>query len=115
MAVSKAWKAWKIRQGLLVAGLLSDSDSSGGGGPGGNPISTVTGPLHRAWPPSLEKTGEILSNPGITGEVPSSPRRSTSKKSRKRQCPKGYLRDPRTGKCVWWSEVSRKHQNAWSR
>ncbi len=87
---------------------FTKTPSSGGGEPGGIPK------LHHP-PLSMEQTGEILSNPGILVEAPSSPRRSTSKKSRKRQCPKGYLRDPRSGKCVWWSEVSLKHQNAWSR
>ncbi len=72
--------------------------SGGGGGP------PVIPNLHRP-PTSIEETGEILSNPSIMGEVPSSPRRSTSKKSRKKKCPKGYRRDPRTGKCVWWAEL----------
>jgi len=59
--------------------------SSGGGGPGESPISTDV-------PPSIEETGEILSNPSIVGEVPSSPRPSTSKKAGKRResCPPGY-------------------------
>ncbi len=59
--------------------------SSGGGGPGESPISTVV-------PPSIEETGEILSNPGIAVEVPSSPRPSTSRKAGKRRksCPPGY-------------------------
>ena len=62
-----------------------ESPSSGGGGPGGIPN------LHRP-PPSIEETGEILSNPRIAGEVPSSPRPSTSKKAGKRRksCPPGY-------------------------
>ncbi len=61
------------------------SPSSGGGGPGGLPN------LHLP-PPSIEETGEILSNPSIMGEVLSSPRRSTSKKAGKRRksCPPGY-------------------------
>ncbi len=60
------------------------STPPGGGGPGDSPISTVV-------PPSIEETGEILSNPPIVGEVPSSPRRSTSKKAGKKQkCPKGH-------------------------
>jgi len=48
--------------------------SSGGGGPGELPTSTTP-------PPSIEETGEILSDPGHMVEVPSSPRRSTSKKA----------------------------------
>jgi hypothetical protein len=59
--------------------------SGGGGGP------PVIPNLHRP-PPSIEETGEILSNPSIVVEVPSSPRRSTSKKAGKRRksCPPGY-------------------------
>ena len=59
--------------------------SGGGGGP------PVIPNLHRP-PTSIEETGEILSNPGIVVEVPSSPRRSTSKKAGKRRksCPAGY-------------------------
>jgi hypothetical protein len=61
------------------------SISPGGGGPGDSPISTVT-------PPSIEETGEILSNSSIVGEVPSSPRSSSSSKTGKRRksCPPGY-------------------------
>jgi hypothetical protein len=64
---------------------FTKTPSSGGGGPGGIPN------LHRP-PPSIEETGEILSNPPIAGEVPSSPRPSTSKKAGKRRksCPPGY-------------------------
>ncbi len=64
---------------------FTKSPSSGGGGPGEIPN------LHRP-PPSIEETGEILSNPPIAGEVPSSPRPSTSKKAGKRRksCPPGY-------------------------
>jgi hypothetical protein len=64
---------------------FTPDSSSGGGGPGEIPN------LHRP-PPSIEETGEILSNPPIAGEVPSSPRRSTSKKAGKRRksCPPGY-------------------------
>jgi len=64
---------------------FTKSPSSGGGGPGEIPN------LHRP-PPSIEETGEILSNPSIMGEVPSSPRPSTSKKAGKRRksCPPGY-------------------------
>jgi len=64
---------------------FTKTPSSGGGGPGEIPN------LHRP-PPSIEETGEILSNPGIAGEVPSSPRPSTSKKAgtRRKSCPPGY-------------------------
>lgn len=59
--------------------------SSGGGGPGEIPN------FHHP-PLSMKETGEILSNPPIVGEVPSAPRRSTSKKAGKRRksCPPGY-------------------------
>jgi len=59
--------------------------SAGGGGPGEIPN------LHRP-PPSIEEAGEILSNLPIAGEVPSSPRPSTSRKAGKRRksCPPGY-------------------------
>jgi hypothetical protein len=48
---------------------FAKTPSSGGGGPGEIPN------LHQP-PPSIEETGEILSNPPIAGEVPSSPKRS---------------------------------------
>ncbi len=59
--------------------------SSGGGGPGESPISTVV-------PPSIEEAGEILTNPGIVVEVPSSPRPDSTSPSGKRRksCPPGY-------------------------
>jgi len=59
--------------------------SSGGGGPGGIPN------LHRP-PLSMKETGEILSDPSLGREVPTSPRRPTSKKAGKRRksCPPGY-------------------------
>ncbi len=72
------------------------STPPGGGGPGDSPISTVA-------PPSIEETGEILSDPSIAGEVPSSPRRSTSKKSRKKKrkaCPPGYRWSRRAKRCL---------------
>jgi len=58
------------------------------GGGGGPPVIPN---LHRP-PPSIEETGEILSNPSIVGEVSSSPRTSSSGKSGKRRksCPSGY-------------------------
>jgi len=64
---------------------FTKSPSSGVGGPGEIPN------LHRP-PLSMEEAGEILSNPPIAGEVPSSPRRSSSKKAGKRRksCPPGY-------------------------
>ena len=75
---------------------LNPDSSSGGGGPGEIPN------LHRP-PPSIEETGEILSDPSIAGEVPSSPRRSTSKKSRKKKrkaCPPGYRWSRRAKRCL---------------
>jgi len=72
----------------MIGGTVSTwftPSSSGGGGPGEIPN------LHRP-PLSMKETGEILSNPGIVGEVPSSPRPSTSKPAGKRRksCPPGY-------------------------
>jgi hypothetical protein len=68
------------------------SQSSGGGGPGGLPN------LHQP-PPSIEETGEILSNLPMEGQKIGSPRPSTSKKGRKRRkCPPGYR--PVGDKCV---------------
>ncbi len=55
--------------------------SPGGGGPGLSPTSTKT-------PPS--KSG--------SGRRP------------RRKCPKGYLRDPKSGRCVWWSELKDYHK-----
>jgi len=73
---------------------LQPSHSSGGGGPGGLPN------LHQP-PPSIEETGEILSNPPMVGQETSSPRRSTSKKSRKRRkCPEGHYWHAGRKKCV---------------
>ena len=71
---------------------FTKTPSSGVGGPGELPN------LHRP-PPSIEETGEILSNPSIAGEVPSSPRRSSSKKRRKR-CPTGMVWSPVHKKCI---------------
>ncbi len=69
--------------------------SSGGGG--GPPVI----PNLRRPPPSFEETGEILSNPGIAVEVPSSPRVTTSKKSRKpKRCPSGKRWSKRLRMCV---------------
>ncbi len=74
---------------------FSKSPSSGVGGPGEIPN------LHRP-PPSIEETGEILSNPPMVGQKIGSPRPSTSKKgrkSRKRSCPPGHYWDSKTKKC----------------
>ncbi len=64
---------------------FTKSPSSGVGGPGEIPN------LHRP-PISMKETGEILSNPPIVGEVPSSPTPSTLKMAGKRRksCPPGY-------------------------
>ncbi len=64
---------------------FTESPSSGGGGPGEIPNL-------RRPPPSIEETGEILSNPPIVGEKVGSLRPSTSKKAGKRRksCPPGY-------------------------
>ena len=73
----KIWARYTIPFASLLATVWNEQTleiSSGGGGPGESPISTVV-------PPSIEEVGEILSNPGIAVEVPSSPRRSTSKKA----------------------------------
>jgi len=69
-----------------------DLPSSGGGGPGGLPN------LHQP-PPSIEETGEILSNPSIAGEVRSdfSPTKPTSRE----RCPFHRHRNPRTGGNTW--------------
>jgi len=70
---------------------FTKTPSSGVGGPGEFPN------LHRP-PLSMKETGEILSNPPTEGEVPSSPRSSTSKKAG--QCPY-YLREIRAGRKYW--------------
>jgi len=67
---------------------FSKSPSSGVGGPGEIPN------LHRS-PPSIEETGEILSNPPMAGGKTGSP----SRKSRKR-CPKGKRWSRRLKRCV---------------
>jgi len=76
--------ALTIMGGTASTWFTPDS-SSGGGGPGEIPN------LHRP-PPSIEETGEILSNPHIVGEVPSSPMSSSSGMAGKRRksCPPGY-------------------------
>jgi hypothetical protein len=82
-------KADQLMTHIMIPVILRILPSSGGGGPGESPISTVV-------PPSIEETGEILSDPGIEVEVPSSPQSEfesllayTSGTSRKR-CPPGY-------------------------
>jgi len=87
---------------------FTKTPSSGGGGPGEIPI------LHRP-PPSIEEAGEILSNPGILVEVPSSPRRSTSKKSRKatKKCPKGHYWSKKHRRCLPKRGVLPHWQKAW--
>ncbi len=87
---------------------FTKTTSSGVGGPGEIPN------LHRP-PLSMEETGEILSNPSIAVEVPSSPRRSTSKRSRKvvSKCPKGQYWDPQLRMCVRkWTTGEKR---AWNR
>ncbi len=75
--------------GGTVSTWLTPDPSSGGGGPGEIPK------LHRP-PPSIEEVGEILSNPPIAGEVPSSPSSSNRPSSgsisgkRRKSCPPGY-------------------------
>jgi hypothetical protein len=89
LGVSITGRPWTSPGGTLIVPFLwldiQPSQSSGGGGPGGLPN------LHQP-PPSIEETGEILSNPPIAGEVPSSPRSSSSSKTGKRRksCPPGY-------------------------
>jgi len=72
---------------------FTKSPSSGVGGPGELPN------LHRP-PPSIEETGEILSNPPMVGGKTGAPRPSTWKKAGKRRksCPPGYRWDGR--RCV---------------
>jgi len=84
----KASVQWTTFLSLLVMPSNPDKglhSSSGGGGPGEIPN------LHRP-PPSIEETGEILSNPPMEGQKIGSPRPSTSKKAGKRRksCPPGY-------------------------
>jgi len=79
---------------------FTKSPSSGGGGPGGIPN------LHRP-PPSIEETGEILSNPTMAGEVPSSPKRRKS-------CPPGYRWSKRLDRCVKYNPNSFTRKN-WRR
>jgi hypothetical protein len=71
---------------------FTQTPSSGVGGPGEIPN------LHRP-PLSMQETGEILSNPPMAGGKTGSPRRSTSKKRRKR-CPTGMVWSPVHKKCI---------------
>jgi len=75
----------------LDSGL--SSTPPGGGGPGDSPISTVA-------PPSIEETGEVLSNP--VGVVPASPRADSSRPAVKKpkRCPKGKRWSRRLKRCV---------------
>jgi hypothetical protein len=83
-------RPWMLPAGypVMVPFPWFDIKAVSPGGGGGPPVIPN---LHRP-PPSIEESGEILSNPSIAGEVPSSPRRSTSKKAGKRRksCPPGY-------------------------
>jgi hypothetical protein len=72
--------------------------SSGGGGPGELPN------LHRPLP-SIEETGELLSNPPIVGEVPSSPstyslKSTRTRKKKRKACPPGYRWSRRAKRCL---------------
>ncbi len=99
-------KADQLMTHILIPVILRILPSSaGGGGPGEIPN------LHRP-PPSIEETGEILSNPGSLVEVPSSPRRSTSKKAGKRpKCPPGYYWHKGRKKCV--PKAQKQYENLW--
>jgi hypothetical protein len=73
---------------------IQPSHSSGGGGPGGLPN------LHRP-PPSIEETGEILSNPPMAGGKTGSPKPGArGPKGTLIKCPVGYYWDKRTGRCL---------------
>jgi len=85
---------------------FTKSPSSGGGGPGEIPN------LHHP-PPSIEETGEILSNPPIAGEVPSSTRPTRAKKAGPRpKCREGYFWHVKRGKCV---KMTHRNKSAFSR
>ncbi len=80
-------KADQLMTHILIPVILRIMPSSGGGGPGESSISTVV-------PPSIEEIGEILSNPSIVVEGPSSPPPvreiwETAREGRK-SCPPGY-------------------------
>jgi hypothetical protein len=66
---------------------FTKSPSSGVGGPGEIPN------LHRP-PPSIEETGKLISDPPMVGDVPSSPRTTSSSTTlsgkRRKPCPRGY-------------------------
>ena len=101
-------KADQLITHIMIPVILRILPSSGGGGPGESPISTVV-------PPSIEEVGEILSNPGIAVEVPSSPRRSTSKKRRKRRkrCPPGFRWSSRLQDCIF-SDKPKGYSKVWT-
>jgi len=83
-------RPWMLPAGypIMVPFPWFDIKAVSSGGGGGPPVIPN---LHRP-PPSIEESGEILSNPPIAGEVPSSPRSSSSSKTGKRRksCPPGY-------------------------
>lgn len=78
-AAGRAWKAWKLSQVTLVAGLLADEyDSTGGGGPSESLTSTDI-------PLSLEQAGLAHQDPSAAGSKQS----FVLSKPRKR-CPTGF-------------------------
>lgn len=98
MSLQLAWKGRPIRgphpmYGPIVIPVafpyldFTKSPSSGVGGPGEIPN------LHRP-PPSIEETGKLISNPPMVGDVPSSPRTTSSSTTlsgkRRKSCPPGY-------------------------
>jgi len=101
-------KADQLMTHIMIPVILRILPSSGGGGPGESPISTVV-------PPSIEEAGEILSNPGMLVEVPSSPRPSTSKKGQKatKKCPKGHYWSKKHRRCLPKRGVLPHWQKAW--
>ncbi len=82
LGVSVTGRPWTTPGGTLLVPFpwldIQPSQSSGGGGPGGLPN------LHQP-PPSIEETGEILSNPPMVGGKTGSP------KARKKKCPPGFV------------------------
>jgi len=92
LGISITGRPWTTPGGTLIVPFpwldIQPSQSSGGGGPGGLPN------LHQP-PPSIEETGEFLSNPPMAGGKTGSP----SRKSRKR-CPKGKRWSRRLKRCV---------------
>ena len=81
-AAGKAWKAWKLSQVTLVAGLLADEyDSTGGGGPGESLTSTES-------PLTLEQVGLAYQDLSAAGNSAHGGRRSGSKP--RKRCPTGF-------------------------